>query len=147
MDRSSQPLVALLEDLAEAGFARFREGLVEEGLGDIRPGHGCVFRFVEPGGSRLTDLAERSGFTKQAVGEAVSDLEQLGYVARVPDPVDKRAKLITVTEQGERALETGRRIFDEIEREWARRIGRDKVDVLREAAELLLAEPPAEKAA
>jgi DNA-binding MarR family transcriptional regulator len=145
MDR--QPLPALLEDLAALGFGRFRERLVEEGLGDIRPGHGCVFRFVEPHGSRLTELAERSGYTKQAVGEAVSDLEQLGYVARVPDPVDKRAKLITITEQGERALEAGRRIFDEIERDWTRRIGREKVAALREAAELLLAEPPAEKAA
>jgi DNA-binding MarR family transcriptional regulator len=142
-----QPLPALLEDLAELGFARFRERLAEEGFADIRPGHGCVFRFVEPEGSRLTDLAERSGFTKQAVGEAVSDLEQLGYVARVPDPVDKRAKLIRITERGERALEAGYRVFDEIERDWARRIGRQNVEALREAAELLLAEPPAEQAA
>ena len=60
--------------------------LNEAGHPAIRQGHGCVFRFIHEGGSRLTDLAESSGLTKQAVGEVVADLEELGYVERAPDP-------------------------------------------------------------
>ena len=51
------------------------------GYPEIRPGHGCVFRFIDHEGTRLTELAERSGYTKQAVGEVVADLEELGYVS------------------------------------------------------------------
>ena len=60
----------------------------------MRPGHGCVFGTIEPDGSRLTDLAERARMTKQTVGEVTTDLERLGYVERVPDPRDGRAKII-----------------------------------------------------
>ena len=50
--------------------------LHEQGYAEIRPGHGCVFRFIDHEGTRLTELAERSGYTKQAVGEVVADLEE-----------------------------------------------------------------------
>jgi hypothetical protein len=48
------------------------------GYTDLRPGHGCVFGTIDPEGSRLTDLAERAGMTKQTVGEVTSDLENPG---------------------------------------------------------------------
>jgi DNA-binding MarR family transcriptional regulator len=139
------PLPALLNDLTSQGFARLHERLAEEGLDDIRPGHGCVFRFVDQErGSRLTYLAERSGLTKQAVGEVVADLEELGYVCREPDPLDGRAKVIKTTPQGDEALATARRIFDGIEEEWAERIGAERVAALREALELLTGVPTPE---
>ena len=59
------------------------ERLREAGFDDVREGHGCVFGFIDmENGSRLTDLAEGSGLTKQAVGEAVAELERLGYLER-----------------------------------------------------------------
>ncbi len=129
------PLPALLDDLAEAGFREFRERLADAGHPTIRQGHGCVFRFVDEDGSRLTDLAERSGLTKQAVGEVVADLEQLGYVERAPDPEDGRAKLIKLTARGADALDTGRAIFAEMERDWAERFGAERLAVMRELLE------------
>ena len=137
------PLPALLDDAAGAGFGEFRQRLADAGHPTIRPGHGCVFRFVEEEGSRLTDLAERSGLTKQAVGEVVADLEGLGYVERAPDPEDGRAKLIKLTERGADALETGRAIFREMERDWAERFGAERVAAMRELLEALTAREPA----
>ena len=133
------PLPALLDDASATGFREFRRRLAEAGHPTIRPGHGCVFRFVEEEGSRLTDLAERSGLTKQAVGEVVADLEGLGYVERAPDPEDGRAKLIKLTERGADALETGRAIFREMERDWGERLGAERVAVMRELLEELTA--------
>jgi DNA-binding MarR family transcriptional regulator len=130
-------LPVLLAELKEAAIDEMHNRLADEGYPDLRPSHGCVFRFIAPEGSRLTYLAERSGFTKQAVGEAVDDLERRGYVERVPDPLDKRAKLILLTARGHGALLAGRQIFEEIEREWEERIGAEVVSTMREALERL----------
>jgi DNA-binding MarR family transcriptional regulator len=97
------------------------------GFDDLRPGHGCVFGTITPEGARLTDLAERAGLTKQAVGEVVSELEQAGYVERVPDPSDGRAKIIRLTERGEQAWNLGRSIIDEVRGRWEERYGRERV--------------------
>src|SRR3954454_3150865 len=71
------------------------------GYTELRPGHACVFGGITPEGDRLTALAARAALTKQAVGEVVSDLEKLGYVERVADPDDGRAKIIRLTRRGE----------------------------------------------
>ena len=108
----------------------------EAGYSDIREGHGCVFGFIDvENGSRLTDLAQSAGLTKQAVGEAVTELERLGYLGRAPDPSDRRAKLIKLTDRGVDAYWTARRMFAEIEQEWADELGEDLIAALREAAE------------
>ena len=112
--------------------------LHEQGYDEIRPGHGCVFRFIDEEGTRLTELAERSGYTKQAVGEVVADLEALGYVERVPDPADGRAKTIVLTERGREALAAGRQVFADIERRWAEQFGEERIAQLRRTVELLI---------
>ena len=78
--------------------------------------------------------------TKQSVGEVTSDLEQRGYVERVPDPSDGRAKIIRLTERGREAQAIGRGLIDDIERDWAERFGAERVAALREALEAITAE-------
>ncbi len=131
------PLPPLLENAREAGFEELHRRLAERGYSDIRHAHGCVFRWVEPEGTRLTELADLAGHSKQAVGEFVCDLEARGYVERVPDPADGRAKIIRLTERGIEAKETALEIFAEIESEWAERIGPERVEALRDALEVL----------
>ena len=134
------PMIALLN----AAFDEFRAELSKRvqaaGYADIRPGHGCVFGTIDPEGSRLTDLAERANMTKQSVGEAASDLEARGYVERVPDPEDGRAKIIRLTDRGREAQAIGRGLIDDLEREWAERYGDERVAALREALEAITAE-------
>src|SRR6266498_3789818 len=114
LDHTTQlPLIRLL-DVAFDDFSDELAKRVEAaGFTDIRPGHGCVFGTIDPQGSRLTDLAQRANMTKQSVGEATSDLEQRGYVERVPDPDDGRAKIIRLTERGREAQAIGRRRSEE----------------------------------
>ena len=129
-------LPALLTEVKNAVLRRFFARLQESGFEDVREGHSCVFGFIDVDhGSRLTDLAERSGLTKQAVGEAATELERLGYLERVPDPRDRRAKIIMLTPRGLEAVATGRRLFAEIEREWAEEFGDELLAGLREAVE------------
>jgi DNA-binding MarR family transcriptional regulator len=130
-----------LLDVAFGEFeAELSRRLATTAYGDIRPTHGCVFGHVDPGGSRLTDLADRANMTKQSVGEVVTDLEQLGYVQRDPDPSDGRAKIIRLTERGHEAQTFSWTLIDEIEREWAQRFGAERIAALREALEAVTAE-------
>jgi DNA-binding MarR family transcriptional regulator len=108
------------------------------GYPDIRPGHGCVFGGIDPeNGSRLTDLADKAMMTKQTVGEVVSDLERRGYVERVPDPEDGRAKIIRLTTKGRDVYVIGWQLNKELEEQWAERFGEDRVAALREALEFV----------
>jgi DNA-binding MarR family transcriptional regulator len=107
---------------------------------DIRVTHGCVFGNIDPEGTRLTELAAGARMTKQSVGEVTSDLEQRGYVERVPDPSDGRAKIIRLTERGRAAQALGVGLIDEIEQEWAERFGAERVAALREALEAITGE-------
>jgi DNA-binding MarR family transcriptional regulator len=131
-----RPLPAILSQIKNLAVQDMFGRMAEEGFDDVREGHGCVFGFIDlEHGSRLTDLADRSGLTKQAVGEAVAELELKGYVERVPDPLDGRAKIIKLTERGHHACLAGRRLFAEIEKDWAERYGEERIASLRECAE------------
>lgn len=133
------PLTGLLDIVFDAMIAEFRTELEKSEFRDVRPTHGCVFRYVKGGGLRLTELAERANMTKQSVGEIVDDLAERGYVKRVPDPEDRRAKLICLTEQGEEAQTFGFRLFAEVERRWAERYGQGRIAALREILEEIAA--------
>ncbi len=135
-----QPLIRLLNTALHEFSKELNRRLKETPYNDIRISHGCVFGFIEPEGSRLTDLAERAHMTKQSVGEAASDLEQRGYLERVPDPTDGRAKIIRLTERGRLAQALGRCLIDDIEREWAERFGAERVAALRETIEAIATE-------
>ena len=135
-EEPARPLPGLLAEIKALAVRDMFARMADAGFEDVREGHGCVFGFVDlENGSRLTDLAERARLTKQAVGEAVAELEQLGYIERVPDPEDGRAKIIRLTARGEDAARMGRRLFAEIEAEWAERHGEERIADLRACAE------------
>jgi DNA-binding MarR family transcriptional regulator len=133
------PLQGLMEIVAEAFFGEFRSELDQSEYGDIRPTHGCVFRYVQGDGLRLTDIAERANMTKQSVGEIVDDLVERGYAQRIPDPEDRRAKLICLTGRGETAQAYGRRLFAKVEKRWGQRYGAERIAGLRELLEEIAA--------
>lgn len=101
--------------------------------GEVRRAHGTVFEMLDPGGSRVADLARRARMSKQAMGELVDDLERLGYVERRADPRDGRAKLVVLTGKGEQAAAAGIAAVFDLEARWAACLGEDQARVFREA--------------
>ncbi|WP_158852607.1 MarR family winged helix-turn-helix transcriptional regulator [Saccharothrix deserti] len=134
-DESKPPLPALLAQVKDITVEQLHQRLSEEGFEGIRFWHGSVFRFIDEDGSRLTALAERSGLTKQAIGEVVGELERYGYVERTADPDDRRAKIIRLTERGRKGQVAAARILMDIERRWARHVGPDRIATLRRTLE------------
>src|SRR3954453_4345277 len=88
------PMAGLFEIAKDAFFEDFRAELEQTEFADIRPTHGCVFRFVKGDGKRLTDVAELARNAKPSGGEIVDRPIPPGFRKANPDPDDKRAKII-----------------------------------------------------
>ena len=140
-------MLGLLFETAEAMRSEVFQRLEKAGYGDVRPSHGCVFRNVDVQGLRLTEIADMAAITKQAVGEVVSDLELLGYVERVADPADRRAKIIRLTAKGREAQRVAEEAMADVEAEWGERVGADRIAALRTTLHDLVADRFAETSA
>ena len=77
---------------------------------------------------RLTELAELAGMTKQSAARWSTTWSSCGYVERIPDPEDRRAKLIRLTERGKEAQRVGFALFAELEERWAERFGAERIE-------------------
>jgi DNA-binding MarR family transcriptional regulator len=111
--------------------ARVFERLAAAGFDDFSPAQARVFARIAPEGSRLTDLAAQAGITKQSAGFLVDQLERAGYVERVADPADGRARLVRIAERGARSVEISRGIVAEVEEEWTDHLGEERMAQLR----------------
>jgi DNA-binding MarR family transcriptional regulator len=130
-------LAILLREPFRVGTERLHRRFAERGHPEIRPPHGNVMQFLDDDGTRVSVLAERAQMAKQSMAELVAHLERLGYVERVPDPSDRRAKLVRATRQGKQLYAIAREVVAEIEAEWTRRLGKAKMRQLRELLEEL----------
>ena len=127
----------LLRDPALAANELITELLARRGFGDLRPSHTAIAQHIEDSGSRVTDLAQRAQLTQPSVVYVVNDLERLGYVERVPDPADGRAKLVRLTTRGIQAQQAGREIIAQIEHDWSGLLGERDFTALRELLQRL----------
>ena len=104
-----------LNGLATAMRLRMRAGLLARGH-ELRPSTAQVIPNLPPEGLRMTELAARLRLTLQRAGQLVAELEEVGYLERVPDPADGRARRVVFTRRGRTLV----RDIDEITRETTR---------------------------
>ncbi|MEU4394543.1 MarR family transcriptional regulator [Kribbella sp. NPDC023855] len=112
---------------------RVFERLAEAGFGDITPAQARVFQRIGATGTRLTELAEQAQVTKQTAGFLVDQLERAGYVRRVPDPTDARARLVQIAERGAETIPIAAAVVAEVEAEWTAHLGATQATQLRQA--------------
>jgi len=82
-------------------------------------------------GSRITDIAKAQDVSKSAVGQLVTELEDLGYVERVPDPADGRAKIVRYTRNGRALIADAARIAERLDAEIEAIVGTRRLAQLR----------------
>jgi DNA-binding MarR family transcriptional regulator len=105
----------------------------------LRRSHTSLLPHIDLAGTRITDLAERLGVSKQAASQLVDDLEAVGVLAREPDPDDARARRVVFTPLGKKGLLEGLTLLRNMERDLARSIGDDTMAQLRHALVAILA--------
>jgi DNA-binding MarR family transcriptional regulator len=81
-------------------------GVVAAGFDDLSAAHVALWRYPGLDGVRPSQLADRVGITKQSVNDLLGHLEQHGYLMRVADSADGRARVIHLTAKGRRLQET-----------------------------------------
>lgn len=91
-----------------------------------------VFQRIGPAGSRMSELAEAAQVTKQTLTSVVDRLERAGYVERVADPGDARARIVRITDKGREMVALTVPVVAEVEAAWERHLGRAKTARLRE---------------
>jgi DNA-binding MarR family transcriptional regulator len=114
---------------------RILQAMRDAGYDDVTLAQARVFQRIAPSGSRLTDLADQAQMTKQSVAGLVDELERMGYVRRVPDPTDRRARLIQIDKRGRQAAKAAQSAHDEIQAEWRSHLGARRFSQLREILE------------
>ncbi len=92
---------------------------------------GRLFARIGPDGNRVTELAEMAQVTKQTAAFLVERLEEHGYVERVPDPTDARARVVRIAERGQQAQRIAVQVEEAIYAEWAAHLGQAELDRLR----------------
>lgn len=113
--------------------SRVLQSLAAAGYADITPAQARVFQRIGAGGSRLTSLAEQARVTKQTAGFLVDQLECAGYVQRVTDPDDGRARLIRVAKRGALAVRVAAAAVADVEAEWTAHLGVRRMAQLRQS--------------
>ena len=131
---AEQPHVAVLMYVAQRhAERRILDFLADSGYDDMTLAQARVAARISEDGIRLTDLAEQAQITKQACGSLVDQLERAGYVERVPDPTDARARLVRMAPRGREAQQRARVMERRIEREWEQHLGKRRMAELRRA--------------
>jgi DNA-binding MarR family transcriptional regulator len=130
-------LGALLRLAEETLRDRVYGQMAQAGFPDIRPAHSALLRNLTEGGSRVSELAERAQMTKQSMGYLADSLAAAGYVALTPDPTDRRAKRVQLTDKGRAGSETMIRLSAEAEQAFAGMIGQADMARLRRILERL----------
>ncbi|WP_350278032.1 MarR family transcriptional regulator [Kribbella sp. HUAS MG21] len=103
-DDPAEQIAALLD-----GIVRQQRRASREGFGDsVTHGQFRVLRTLDKADAplRLSELAAQLGIVPRSATSVVDDLEAAGLVARQPDPHDRRATLVDLTQDGRQILTT-----------------------------------------
>jgi DNA-binding MarR family transcriptional regulator len=124
-------LAILLREPFRAMSEQLIERLAQRGHPEVRYAHGNVFQYLDDDGTRVSDLAQRAGMTKQSMAQLVEHLERHGYLERIADPADGRAKLVRTTTRGGEVFAVVREYVAEVEARLDARLGTAKLQRLR----------------
>jgi DNA-binding MarR family transcriptional regulator len=125
------PLGSLLTAAGQRLAAELDLALSTAGFPDLRSAHAPIFMAIEPEGSRVTELAQLTKMTKQAAGELIRYLADRGYLTLAPDPADRRAKRVRLTDRGWEAIAIGERVIGDFDRWLDDLLGANRVTELR----------------
>lgn len=112
--------------LMGALFEQVRTVFASEDWRGLRMSHFRLLELVPPDGITITELASRLRMTKQGCGQFVAQLGESGHLRTVPDPADRRSRVVRRTARGTRLTRKVAARIAEIEADWARQVGQER---------------------
>jgi DNA-binding MarR family transcriptional regulator len=101
------------------------------GIDDLPRNGALILAGIDDAAEPRQDLPSDLGVTKQAVSQLLDVLVRRGYLDRRPDPIDRRRVLLELTDRGEKVVEATRLGVEAVNRELARRVSPEQIDVMR----------------
>jgi DNA-binding MarR family transcriptional regulator len=140
-DDTGNLLGALLRLAHQALIREVFDALARTRFSDVQPHHMTAMRplWDTAEGMRATDLAAAAHVTKQSMGAVLDQLEERGYVERIDDPDDGRAKRVRLTRRGRDVGAILRTHVRRVEDDWAGRVGRGRLESTRQTLRDLVA--------
>ncbi|MCR9094776.1 MAG: MarR family transcriptional regulator [bacterium] len=124
--------------IGAANAIRGEIGAEIEGLGhEYSPAASHLIVNLPSEGLGMSELADRLRLTPQRTGQLVQNLESFGYVERIPEPEDGRARRVVFTDRGRELLADIDRIDERYTKLVAERLGPERFARLCEDAEFL----------
>jgi DNA-binding MarR family transcriptional regulator len=74
-------------------------------------------------GITITELAERVGMSKQAIGQFVTTLVESGHLVTEEDPKDRRLRVVRRTQRGDEVTQELAVLLERLEQRWADKVG------------------------
>ena len=134
-DETFSPLVRTILRSFRAADEVAMRALRGAGFRGTGPAAWYLLSAIPEGGGRASSLARELGVTKQAVGQALKELQREGYVTKEADPDDRRALRVKPTEEGLAMASAGRNALQAQEARWAEELGRTRLKALRATME------------
>lgn len=131
-DLTGLPYVALLGRAESALAQEFDRRLASSEFCALSLAHWRnVLRHLGNEPQRASQMISHCHVTKQALSQQIAHLERDGYLESVRDPLDQRARLISLTEKGRVAQKVVRGLLAELDHDWRQRLGPDDAAALR----------------
>ncbi|MEP6767001.1 MAG: MarR family transcriptional regulator [Gemmatimonadaceae bacterium] len=100
--------------------------------------YGYVFRALASDALRLSDLAQQLQMSNQGAAKIIDEMCDRGYVERVADANDGRAKTLVLAVRGRAALAAARKFHVKYEKKLRAQSSNREVDILRKQLELMI---------
>ena len=111
---------------------RSYERVAALGFPDIAVADGDILVHITAAGTPFASLAKTRGLSKQAVHERVHSLVKRGYLELMPDPGDKRARIVRHTARGQELVERLKDVKRALHREVEGALGKVQLTTLRQ---------------
>ncbi len=118
---------------------RIGEAIRADGFTDLQEAHLVIFQYPLPDGVRPSVLARQRRISRQAANYLIAQLEDLGYLQRRAAS-DGGRRLVYLTARGHRVVDTIYACSQQLQEEWAGKIGGARYDVLMATLRELAAE-------
>ncbi len=94
--------------------AQLKSALSAAGIGQVRPSYLPVMMSLwESDGLKVIELGQRAGLEPSTMTGLLDRMERDGFLSRAPDPDDRRAQRVRLTDQGRSVRPAVEQIVDE----------------------------------